>query len=712
MQINGIEAVELLASADPSLAAETRNRGRKPVVVRTADQPLTLNGIEGVIWGTESSGPGSVYRLDSADPLLALAARQRGQRAVVVVDSSGAVVPATPAEEWYESASYDTLAAVMDFNNDRYALPTFGSELVTNGSAFADTTGWTAVLGSISAVSGVLRATGNGSQTGRAQQTLSGLTIGSLYRFLYTRTVQTGGNATATIGITSGTTAGAIYNVNSAASGAVEAFFTATQTTHYLMLGGTSASNGTYTDFDDVSVKEVILTPTGRTYGSELLDNGTFTDAAVLDASLGWVLKTPAVGTETMTISGGTLNLTGDGTNSAYADQSFTTVASQVYELTFTVTGQPADTRVSATQGNAELANFTPAVGTHTVKFTASGTTTWIRFRRTAALTAVVDNVSIRALTAIGTYPKREATFDECFAYTAASDVARTYTDVNGVLKNDLAVNARRMTYANGKRQLRLENAGTNLFLNSATGVTQGVTVAAVAHTLSFYGTGSITLTGTSTAGPLNGTGANDRVTLSFTPTAGTLTLTVAGSITKVQLEASAFATDYIPTAGASVTRAIETARLSPLLEAVLQRAQGSVVVRAQNVMSTGSGGILGLGASPASLIRLAGAPDGTSFANTNDASSSIFTGNFAAGTAGTQAFGVVAAFDAAGRVTKSSGSATVTSDAAATGARTTMYLSRFNSGGTYGYGYYDLVGFSPERLPNTDLIALAVAAT
>jgi hypothetical protein len=104
-------------------------------------------------------------------------------------------------------------------------------------------------------------------------------------------------------------------------------------------------------------------------------------------------------------------------------------------------------------------------------------------------------------------------------------------------------------------RGLLIEGARTNLFLNSATGGTQSVTVAAVAHTLSFRGTGTITLTGTSTAGPLVGSGASTRVTLTFTPTAGSLTLTVSGSCTNVQLEEGAFASSWIPTAGASVIR-------------------------------------------------------------------------------------------------------------------------------------------------------------
>jgi hypothetical protein len=76
-----------------------------------------------------------------------------------------------------------------------------------------------------------------------------------------------------------------------------------------------------------------------------------------------------------------------------------------------------------------------------------------------------------------------------------------------------------------------------NILTNTDSLSTQTVTVRAVEHVLSFFGTGTVTLTGASTAGPLVGTGADDRVDITFTPTAGSLTLTVSGSVNFGQLE-------------------------------------------------------------------------------------------------------------------------------------------------------------------------------
>jgi hypothetical protein len=109
-------------------------------------------------------------------------------------------------------------------------------------------------------------------------------------------------------------------------------------------------------------------------------------------------------------------------------------------------------------------------------------------------------------------------------------------------------------TFYDGKTVAKAEE---NLLLNSATLATQNVAVTAQAYTLSFQNTGTVTLSGASTAGPLVGTGVSNRVTLTFTPTAGTLTLTVSGTVTNAQLEARASATAYTPTTTQPITNYI-----------------------------------------------------------------------------------------------------------------------------------------------------------
>ncbi len=85
-----------------------------------------------------------------------------------------------------------------------------------------------------------------------------------------------------------------------------------------------------------------------------------------------------------------------------------------------------------------------------------------------------------------------------------------------------------------------------NLLLNTATLGTQTVTVQVGAnYILSIKGTGSVTLTGASTAGPLNGTGAANRVDLKITAATSSLTLTVSGSVTSARLSAVTYETAF-----------------------------------------------------------------------------------------------------------------------------------------------------------------------
>jgi len=156
-------------------------------------------------------------------------------------------------------------------------------------------------------------------------------------------------------------------------------------------------------------------------------------------------------------------------------------------------------------------------------------------------------------------------TLDSRITFTRAATVA-TFVGSNGLIQS-AATNVPRFDYdpvTLAPRGLLIEGQRTNLMLNSdilGTNLsTQSVSVTAQSYTISFYGTGTITLSGAAIQ-VVTGTGAYpSRRTLTFTATAGVLVCTVTGTVQFAQLEASLFASSFIPTSGASVTRAADSA--------------------------------------------------------------------------------------------------------------------------------------------------------
>lgn len=123
------------------------------------------------------------------------------------------------------------------------------------------------------------------------------------------------------------------------------------------------------------------------------------------------------------------------------------------------------------------------------------------------------------------------------------------------------------------------EGSRTNLILNSKTMASQDITTTAAARTLSFAGTGNVTLSGTH-SDILFGTGTNDRVSLTYTPTAGTLTLVVSGDVMFAQDELGEFSSSWMPTSGTSSTREIDL--LSYTSVDNFDESQGTAIVSAE----------------------------------------------------------------------------------------------------------------------------------
>jgi hypothetical protein len=152
------------------------------------------------------------------------------------------------------------------------------------------------------------------------------------------------------------------------------------------------------------------------------------------------------------------------------------------------------------------------------------------------------------------------------FTFTRASSA--TFFDASKVMQTAASDEPRfdHDPFTGESLGLLIEESRTQLLEQTDTLATQTKTVTAVAHTLSFYGTGTVVLSGAHSA-TVVGTGSYpNRRTITFTPTAGNLTLTVTGTVQFGQLEAGLFCTSYIQNTGTGqVTRATDVA---PILTA------------------------------------------------------------------------------------------------------------------------------------------------
>ncbi len=256
----------------------------------------------------------------------------------------------------------------------------------------------------------------------------------------------------------------------------------------------------------------------------------------------------------------------------------------------------------------------------------------------------------------------RPLAFADLFTLTSG---VKWLADASGTL-SQVAAGQPAVDVSSGRRRWLLEGASTNVLLNSAAPTTSSVAVTAGTWTLSFWGTGSITLSGAA-SGTLTGTGAATRVSLTVTATAGTLTLTVSGAVANAQLEVAPAATSYIPTTGGAITRPTDVAALTSTAATVLQGAAAAIawrgtvgsIVAYQQLLSVPSGTLIGQNGSAG--ISLYGSNDTTGLAATN----SSLPGDVA----------LCAGFSPAGKIVASKGSAAVTIATLVDRARTSVSI-------------------------------------
>ena len=151
-------------------------------------------------------------------------------------------------------------------------------------------------------------------------------------------------------------------------------------------------------------------------------------------------------------------------------------------------------------------------------------------------------------------------------AVTFTRGTTATYTDACGVLRTAPA-GVLRDSYdpATGAYLGKLIEEGRTRLNHASAAPTapESLAVAAQAYTVSFHGTGSVTLSGAA-VGVVAGAGAYPaRAAYAFTPAAGTLTMTPAGQVLDLQLEAGTFATSVMRGEGAQQTRAADACTLA-----------------------------------------------------------------------------------------------------------------------------------------------------
>jgi len=432
---------------------------------------------------------------------------------------------------------------------------TLGPELVVNGGFDTSLAGW--VISNSSAqtvewVAGKLHIVSNGAATDIDQSIVG---IGKTYQVGVT-----GWNNVSGVGKIQLGAAGTSYNPPNGDSvsvhtntGSSPIFYVAREAACEFYVDGISVKEvipiwlPTAANGSPLWPSQSIRTRKGNVqkYPSEASATNLFLKSSLFGDAVGWI-RTRAVITPAAAIApDGTLTaqkITSDGTGSGYAYQSIPFTAGQAYTLSVYVKpiSTPYVNLTSFTQSGLASFTLTGAGTIGALSGIATGSTLialpngWYRCTATFVANATASN-NIGA--PVGTYNG-----DMFYVWGAQLETgvfASSYipTDTVAVTRP-----ASILGYLN-------EPARTNILWNSASGMGDTFAVSAQTYTLSMIGSGSITLSGVAVGV------ATASAPLTFTPPAGTLTLTPAGSVLHKQLEVGAFKTSPIVTLAAPATR-------------------------------------------------------------------------------------------------------------------------------------------------------------
>lgn len=302
-----------------------------------------------------------------------------------------------------------------DFGRDKYALANVGPNLLSDNDLQSGLGSWTAVSGTVTALGGVMRITGDGSG-GRAQYTMTGLTVGNLYALTFSFRAFSGTSIVYAVSPNASSTPTNADMVGSSSStGAKQLLFVANGTTRNILVAIGNTAVGNWADVSDFVVREIT-----SALGPNLVRNGDFaTDLT------GWTGASTAPATVTQ--SGGQVVVSSDGTNGARLRQSIVTVIGRTYVVSYTGTALLA---VGTTSGGSEILAF---VGGRPRVFVATASTTWVNMLSTVN-GQTLDDVSVReVLVGLGPELVANSGFDtDLSGWTDASAAGASFSWQSG----------------------------------------------------------------------------------------------------------------------------------------------------------------------------------------------------------------------------------------------------------------------------------------